>query len=271
MKKLLFMLLLMAVSLGGFAQQTYEIYKLSGTARVDGMRALLKVGGKVKTDTKLDLTRCTLFALLDKSSRKVYYLKPGGKQTVERAVMEVRSRASNMSTRVLNTVLASKAETRESWGQLGAAMRGADDVIDDNTQVVYGQVYATLNILLDRAKTSSLDIEAVREFVSPDAFVFRVSNRTDKPLFFNVLYLPKGGGEVSMVYATDDDMPCLMVDAGGSLRLSDDICLAAGGRYVLVAADAPFYSSDIVDMVEQGEQPSVGGSANIDVKVWYVK
>lgn len=271
MKKLLLMLLLAVVALGAFAQQTYEIYKLSGTARIDGTQTLLKVGGKVKNVTKLDLTRCTLFALLDKSSRKVYYLKPGGKSTVERAVMEVRRRASNMSTRVLNTVLASKAESRESWGQLGAAMRGGDDVIDDNTQVVYGQVYATLNVLLDLAKPSSLDIEAVREFVSPDAFVFRVVNRTDKPLFFNVLFVPKGRGEVSMVYATDDDMPCLMVDAGASSRLADDICLAAGGRYVLVAADAPFYSSDIEDMVEDGEQPSDVGTANVDVKVWYVK
>lgn len=265
------MLFLMVVSLSGSAQQTYEVYKLSGTARLSETRALLKVGSKVKTDTKLDLTRCKLFALLDKSSHKVYYLKPGGKSTVGSAVSEVRRRASNMSTRVLNTVLASKAESRESWGQLGAAMRGADDVIDDNTQVVYGQVYATLNIQLDKAQPSTLEIDAIREYVSPDAFVFRVANRTDKPLFFNVLFVPKDHGEASMVYATDDDMPCLLVDAGASLRLADDICLAASGHYALVAADAPFYSSDIEDMLKQGEQPSASGSANINVKVWYVK
>lgn len=270
MKRILFFFLLSSIFVGLKAQNVYDVYKLSGYALNFDNHKPLKVGAQIKPTAVVDFSRCQQMALLDKNSRKVYYLKEKGRVKIADAVARVRQRAGSVSMRLLNTILATTQENHESWGQLGASMRGSDDELDANTEAVYHQLRLLVKSGANQKTASLLNIEVEKIYRTNTEFCFRILNSDTIPVFYNVASV-SNDGRLRMLYATDDEMPCLMIGAKSDMALDSETFLQGTDKYVLVASDSPFCSEDLEEMCNSEEAINNASDRKIRIKTVYLK
>ena len=271
MKRFILFFLLSFLWIGLRAQNIYDVYKLSGYALNMDTHQPLKTGSRIKPTDIVDLSRCQQLALLDKKSRKVYYLKEKGRVKISDAVARVRKYAGSVSMRLLKTILATTQESHESWGQLGASLRGSDEELETNTAIVYLQLQILMKKAPGRVTNSSLKIEAEKKSMTNTEFCFRVINRDTITVFYNIVSVSKETGLVHMLYDTDDEMPCLMIGAKSDMVLDSETFQKGAEIYVLVASDAPFYSEDLEEMLNSDEELGNRSVKKIQIKTVFLK
>ena len=271
MKRFILFLLLSFLWVELRAQNVYNVYKLSGYALNMDNHQPLKVGTQIKPTAVVDFSRCHQLALLDKVSRKVYYLKEKDRVKISDAVARVRKSAGSVSMRLLNTILATTQESHESWGQLGASLRGSDEELETNTAIAYQQLQILTKKVNGRVTNSSLRIEAEKNSMTNTEFCFHVINMDTIPVFYNIMSVSKETGLVHMLYDTDDEMPCLMIGAKSDITLDSEAFLRGVEDYVLVASDAPFYSEDLEEMLNSEEEIGNRVMKKIQVKTMFLK
>ncbi len=243
------LLMLGAVS-GAVAADSYTVYDIKGEVTLLPSGDICRKGESLAGDQRLGLARNRSFALLEKSTRKVYRTTSRDNATVNSIVGESKSRSRNISRRIYDEVSENIRRARsKDMASVGASVRFDGDV-NANTEYIYTLLCSAVGGGL---AVGACDVSPVAHPLE-DGTWWSIKNTGNRPLFVNLLCVPDGGVPV-LVYDCDTEMRSLLVDGGSELEMSSELFDTSDCRFYLVASEDNFDSTDINNFFLSGEVP----------------
>lgn len=196
-------------------------------------------------------------AILESSTKQIYYSNAVGDVRVVKIVVDAKKQADESVTainRQIETSINERKQNGYTYAVQGATYRG--ESTDSQTLQVYASLCMALKEKTSKKKTNELKLELKGD---DDSFHFSLTNRGSKLLFVNVLRLGEKP-HVCFQIGHSTGTPYLLLDAKNHretthlifARSSDD----TEDEYLLFGSEIPFDSQQLQRLFDKGEEIS---------------
>ena len=232
MKKSILLLLTTLLVLPLWAQSRYSVYKIKGAVQIcpKGQNTWAEPARKqdLQLGDRLQLGQQSAITIFDSSNSLLYTYEKTGECTVMEAVRSVRNQAG-ARTSAVNAEMKRSIQGHGSdpaYGALGASFRGQGEASYTDS------LSASLHQLaVSQPKESQLSLDLISD---EDAAVFKVSNKSNIPLYINVLRINGQDLTVCLEFNGKDGEEGILLSAGAHAVLDQyPFVPQDGARYVV--------------------------------------
>lgn len=276
MKRFILLVPFLVTCLFILAQGTqYTVYDVKNVALVPNNKAL-KANDKLNSKQKLKVIKGSFIKLLDTKTKKIYMEDKEGEYTVfsiiYNAEKKQNKRISEISGYVLEQVKKSNSSQQISYSAIGGAYRGTD--VTDLNDSIYYTLRQEIKKLPTMNKNASgnvflelIDVNTNQQLNKNKGteFFYRITNNSDKVIFFNLLQLRKDTKpKVCFNIGYDYNTPYLVIDRNSVCNLNEFIFLyEKNNKFLLFWYPHAFDSKFLETQFDMNTKPKVNEGVQI--------
>ena len=239
-KSLLSVLILLGIVSVDLQAAPYRIFKFEGDVKILQQGTWVEVtnGQEVIIRDQFLLGEEAKLGIVDYDTRRIYYTNKSGKQNVAQIISKARKDADAIASNMRKQLSASGDV--KNIPILGGVNRGFT-AQTDATINIYSDIYHHLNGSRDICE-DGLTAEIVKDGKS---YHFKIKNSTSKPLFVNVIKLPRSDDEkhqLCLEVGYTENEPYLIIAPETEIELNHYVFLAddVAPNYLLFACEEPY-------------------------------
>ncbi len=252
MKKSLLILLTTMLALPLGAQSRYSVYKTQGSVQVcpktgstwaDAVRKQ-----ELQLGDRLQLGQQAAVTIFDNSNNLLYTYEKAGECTVMEAVRSVRNKAG-ARTGAVNAEMKRSIQSHGAnpgYGVLGASFRGQGEASYTDSLAV-----RLRRLAFTEKQNRQLSLTLLPD---NDAAVFQLQNKSDIPLYVNVLRV--NGQEITVCLEFDgkEESEGVLLDAGSQTRLDQyPFVVMEGARYLVFGTVRSYDTRSLQRALKRGD------------------
>lgn len=276
MKRLLTLFISLVLFLAT-CEAAYVVHSVDGDVKVitGNTSSPLKKGMTVSPSDMIDIPSGATLEIYNELDKKVYTSVKSGRLSVIRLMLDAKEKAadnaanvgSQMSMKrgdkVEGRLYMEKGMVKRSKGTFNPALENVD--VDPRTLARY-----VASAVYSGDLRSRIDLPVSVEPLSNDSTGkgFRLVNRRDFPVYFNVLKII--GTETPVLDISELGQPsgCYMVLPGQSLSREQFAWMSKKARHVIIVSHCKYDISEVIDMIEDlMNKEGIGGLTEKDIPV----
>ena len=224
----------------------YSVFKSVGVVKILRNNTWTSVKGRmsVTLKDKFQLEETAKLGIVDEESNRIYYTTKAGNQNLAQIISNARKESDRLVSNVSKQIMESMQGAGKRMAFLGGVNRGTKDsngVLD----FIHSKIIEVVQAGANREEYLTGDSISSVRVSDGSSFCFQIHNKSNKPLFVNIVRLPAAPSEklvlcLDIGYTMNE--PYLMVGAESSLLLSDYQFVpdSVPHTYMLIASEKAF-------------------------------